>query len=80
MEAWCAMLCTLWHPPANSSQAVANITIGLPPAEHQPGAHVVSRWRMSHNGTKHCFRAAPSVQKFSSMMPLKVAQRHCSTQ
>ena len=35
MQSWWAMLCTLWHQPAKSLQAVANINIGLPPAEHK---------------------------------------------
>ena len=35
MQTWWTMLCTLWHQPANSLQAVANINMGLPPAEHK---------------------------------------------
>ena len=35
MEADEGLLCSLWHQPANSLQAVANINIGFPPAEYK---------------------------------------------
>ena len=80
MKAWCAMLCTPWHQPANSLQAVANITIGFPPAEHNwvlvrcPASAGVRMMRRLASGQ------LPAVHKFSSTMHVSVAQRHYNPQ